>query len=152
MPTGFADLDNLTNGLHPGQMIIVAARPGIGKALALDTPLVTPTGWTTMGQVDVGDELIGADGRPTTVVAATEVLIGRPCFEVEFSDGEVIVADAEHQWLTWDAAARAAARPGGWAVPGLVAGRRWSGWRRCGAAGAAGRPPSWRPACMPGPS
>ena len=37
VPTGFADLDNLTNGLHPGQMIIVAARPGIGKStLALD--------------------------------------------------------------------------------------------------------------------
>ena len=35
-----------------------------------------------------------------TVVAATEVMVDRPCFEVEFSDGEVIVADAEHQWLT----------------------------------------------------
>ena len=57
VPTGFADLDNLTNGLHPGQMIIVAARPGIGKALGLDTPLVTPTGWTTMGGVAVGDLL-----------------------------------------------------------------------------------------------
>ncbi len=107
VPTGFADLDNLTNGLHPGQMIIVAARPGIGKALALDTPLVTPTGWTTMGRVHVGDQLVGADGRPTTVVAATDVLLDRPCFEVEFSDGEVIVADAEHQWCTWDAQARA---------------------------------------------
>ena len=28
VPTGFADLDELTNGLHPGQMIVVAARPG----------------------------------------------------------------------------------------------------------------------------
>jgi replicative DNA helicase len=37
VPTGFADLDDLTNGLHPGQLIIVAARPGIGKStLALD--------------------------------------------------------------------------------------------------------------------
>ena len=37
VPTGFADLDELTNGLHPGQMIIVAARPGCGKStLALD--------------------------------------------------------------------------------------------------------------------
>ena len=106
VPTGFADLDELTNGLHPGQMIIVAARPGVGKALALDTPLPTPTGWTTMGEVAVGDELIGADGRPTTVVAATEVMLDRPCYEVEFSDGSVIVADAEHQWLTDDAGAR----------------------------------------------
>ena len=37
IPTGFIDLDNLTNGLHGGQMIIVAARPGVGKStLALD--------------------------------------------------------------------------------------------------------------------
>ncbi|GAB2325614.1 replicative DNA helicase [Streptomyces variabilis] len=37
IPTGFQDLDNLTGGLRPGQMIIIAARPGIGKStLALD--------------------------------------------------------------------------------------------------------------------
>src|SRR5246127_2404225 len=100
VPTGFTELDEVTNGLHPGQMIIVAARPGVGKALALDTPLPTPTNWTTMGDVAVGDELLGADGRPTRVVAATEVMLGRPCYEVAFSDGTVIVADAAHQWPT----------------------------------------------------
>ncbi|MDL9935307.1 replicative DNA helicase [Gordonia sp. ABSL1-1] len=98
VPTGFADLDKLTNGLHAGQMIIVAARPGVGKALALDTPLPTPSGWTTMGRVAVGDELIDAHGRPTRVIAATEVMTERPCFEVEFSDGHMIVADEQHQW------------------------------------------------------
>ncbi len=37
VPTGFADLDDLTGGLHPGQMVIVAARPGAGKStMALD--------------------------------------------------------------------------------------------------------------------
>jgi replicative DNA helicase len=37
VPTGFADLDELTNGLHPGQMVIIAARPGLGKStLGLD--------------------------------------------------------------------------------------------------------------------
>jgi replicative DNA helicase len=37
VPTGFADLDELTNGFHSGQMIIVAARPAMGKStLALD--------------------------------------------------------------------------------------------------------------------
>ena len=100
VPTGFTELDELTNGLHPGQMIVIAARPGMGKALKLDTPLPTPTGWTTMGEVGVGDWLLGADSQPTRVVAATEVMVGRPCFEVEFSDGSVIVADAEHQWPT----------------------------------------------------
>jgi replicative DNA helicase len=100
VPTGFFDLDELTNGLHPGQMVIVAARPAMGKALALETPLPTPDGWTTMGEVKVGDELLGADGRPTPVVAATEVMQDRVCYEVCFSDGSSIVADAQHQWST----------------------------------------------------
>ena len=109
VPTGFADLDQLTNGLQPGQMIIIAARPGVGKALALDTPLPTPSGWTTMGDVSVGDHLIGADGRKVTVVATTDVMDGRPCYEVHFSDGETIVADAQHQWLTETRASRKSA-------------------------------------------
>jgi replicative DNA helicase len=37
VPTGFIDLDAATNGLHPGQMVVVAARPGLGKStLGLD--------------------------------------------------------------------------------------------------------------------
>ena len=37
VPTGFQDLDALTNGLHTGQMVIIAARPAVGKStLALD--------------------------------------------------------------------------------------------------------------------
>ncbi|GAB3507490.1 replicative DNA helicase [Amycolatopsis cihanbeyliensis] len=106
IPTGFLDLDEVTNGLHAGQMIIIAARPGIGKALALDTPLPTPRGWTTMGEVRQGERLLGSDGRPTTVVATTEVMRQRPCYEVEFADGSVLVADAEHQWRTADHAVR----------------------------------------------
>jgi replicative DNA helicase len=113
VPTGFADLDSLTNGLHPGQMIVVAARPAVGKALALDTPLPTPDGWTTMGDVRVGDYLIDANGKPTQVMAATAVLHGRPCYEVEFSDGSVIIADENHQWQTW-------LRPDAWTRPSVV--------------------------------
>src|SRR6202049_2849325 len=65
VPTGFTELDEVTNGLHPGQMIIIAARPGVGKALALDTPLPTPTGWTTMAEGAVGGELLGGAGPAT---------------------------------------------------------------------------------------
>ncbi len=37
IPTGFQGLDQLTNGLHPGQLIVIAARPALGKStLALD--------------------------------------------------------------------------------------------------------------------
>jgi replicative DNA helicase len=106
VPTGFSDLDRLLHGLHPGQLIVVAGRPGLGKALALDTPLPTAGGWTTMGEVAVGDRLIGADGRPTTVVATSHVMRNRPCYEVEFSDASVITADAEHLWRTTTRASR----------------------------------------------
>lgn len=85
-----------------GKVVLVVGSKGGGKALALDTPLPTPTGWTTMGEVQAGDWLLGQDGKPALVTAATEVMHGRPCYEVEFSDGTVIVADAEHLWLTWD--------------------------------------------------
>ncbi|GAB1688427.1 hypothetical protein KRM28CT15_02300 [Krasilnikovia sp. M28-CT-15] len=106
VPTGFSDLDRLLNGLHPGQLIIVAGRPGLGKALALDTPIPTPDGWTTMGRLTVGDVVLGEDGRPTKVVEAFPILHGRRCYEVEFSDGSVIVADGEHLWKTATRAAR----------------------------------------------
>ncbi|HEY8533361.1 MAG TPA: replicative DNA helicase [Micromonospora sp.] len=37
IPTGFTDLDRLLNGLHPGQLIVVAGRPGLGKStVAMD--------------------------------------------------------------------------------------------------------------------
>ncbi|MFF2042880.1 replicative DNA helicase [Kitasatospora sp. NPDC058170] len=119
VPTGFADFDALTNGLHPGQMIVIAARPAMGKALALDTPLPTPDGWTTMGDVQVGDRLLDASGRPTRVVAATEVMTGRPCYEVLFDDGTSVIADADHQWLTETRASRRSVRAAG--APGSLA-------------------------------
>jgi hypothetical protein len=71
---------------------------GSGKALALDTPLATPSGWTTMGDVRVGDELVDEHGTPTTVVGLSDVMHGRPCYRVTFRDGTSVVADAGHLW------------------------------------------------------
>jgi replicative DNA helicase len=102
VPTGFIDLDRQLAGLQPSNLIIVGGRPGTGKALALDTPIPTPAGWTTMGDLAVGDEVIGASGRPCRVTFATPVMQDRPCYEVEFDDGSTIVADADHQWFAYD--------------------------------------------------
>ena len=71
-----------------------------GKALSLDTKLPTPTGLTTMGEVKVGDYLIGGSGRPVVVEAVTEVMEGRPCLELEFTTGEKVVCDEQHEWVT----------------------------------------------------
>jgi hypothetical protein len=72
---------------------------GGGKGLALDTPLPTPSGWTTMGDVKVGDVLLGGDGSPCTVIACSPVQ-HRPCYRLEFDDGSEIIADDVHRWLT----------------------------------------------------
>jgi DNA segregation ATPase FtsK/SpoIIIE-like protein len=97
---------NVIANLSKMPHMLIAGATGAGKALALDTPIPTPGGWTTMGAVHPGDEVFDEVGARCTVVAATPVMHGRPCYEVEFSDGTVIVADAEHQWQTTTAAER----------------------------------------------
>lgn len=71
-----------------------------GKALALDTPIPTPAGWTTMGAVQVGDVVFDENGQPCKVTGATGVMENHRCYRVAFSDGTSIVADAGHRWLT----------------------------------------------------
>jgi replicative DNA helicase len=99
LSTGFYNLDQLLT-ISPAQLTIVTGIPSHGKALAIDTPIPTPTGWVTMGDLKPGDTVFGDDGFPYLIEAVTETMLGRPCYELEFSDGTKIVADAEHLWLT----------------------------------------------------
>ncbi len=69
-----------------------------GKALSLDTPIPTPTGFTTMGNLQIGDYVLGRDGLPTKVTFVTSVQYNRSCYKITFEDGESVIADAEHQW------------------------------------------------------
>jgi phage terminase large subunit-like protein len=71
-----------------------------GEALALDTVVPTPTGFTTMGDLAAGDLVIAPDGSPTPVTDAFPVLLGRPCFDIEFTNGFHVTADAGHKWAT----------------------------------------------------
>lgn len=94
--------------LARGDRLLVTGYEGHGKALAVDTPVLTMNGWSTMGQLDVGDVVFAADGLPTHIKAKSEILTGRPCYRVEFSDGSSIVADANHLWVTDTLASREA--------------------------------------------
>jgi phage terminase large subunit-like protein len=71
-----------------------------GKALALDTPIPTPTGWTKMGSVAVGDTVFDASGKPTRVTAISELFTEHQCYRMIFSNGESVIADAGHLWKT----------------------------------------------------
>jgi Flp pilus assembly CpaF family ATPase len=88
--------------------MVVAGGTGSGKALDVDTPIPTPTGFVSMGQLAVGDQVFAEDGTVCHVTGAFDVQLDRPCFEVVFSDGTVIVADAEHLWETETRTARRA--------------------------------------------
>lgn len=70
-----------------------------GKALGLDTPIPTPSGWSTMGELRVGEQVFDERGRPCLITGATPVQWRRPVFRVTFSDGTAILADAEHEWF-----------------------------------------------------
>lgn len=84
------------------QEIDFKAVQGAGEPLALDTPIPTPGGWTTMGEIEPGDQVFGRDGRPATVTGASPVHVGRDCYRVTFSDKTSIVADGGHLWLAMD--------------------------------------------------
>ncbi len=72
------------------------------KALDVATPILTGSGWSTMGELRDGDEVFAPDGQLTKVVTAHPVRHGRPCYEVAFADGQTVVADAEHLWQVTD--------------------------------------------------
>lgn len=74
----------------------------LGKALAIDTPIPTPTGWKRMGDIRAGDIVFDERGAPTRVLVAHPIMTGHRCIEVEFSDGAKIVCDEEHLWSVCD--------------------------------------------------
>lgn len=83
-----------------GEITLVAGREGVGKALAVDTPILTDRGWLTMADVKPGDQVRHPTGGWTTVAAATPTMTGRPCYQITFDDDTRIVADADHLWRT----------------------------------------------------
>lgn len=68
------------------------------QPLALDTPVWTPNGWSTVGNLTIGDEVFASNGEATPISRATPVFLNEDCYEVEFDDGEAIVASGNHQW------------------------------------------------------
>ncbi|WP_425459375.1 replicative DNA helicase [Flexivirga caeni] len=71
VPTGFTDLDALTNGLHPGQMIVIAARPAVGKstigldiarACSIKAGMTSAVFSLEMSKTEISMRLLSAEG------------------------------------------------------------------------------------------
>jgi phage terminase large subunit-like protein len=111
---------------HWRTWLILAGR-GWGKLLSLDTPLPTPTGWTTMGAVAVGDVLFDEAGRPATVTGVSDTR-WEPSWRVSFSDGSSLLAHGEHEWVTWTHTERKALLRSPYEAPHVFP-ENWPAWR-----------------------
>ena len=90
--------ERLVTNFHKNRFNIAKMPRQVGKALALDTPIPTPEGWTTIGDIKVGNQILSPDGNSVSVTFKTETMINHQCYKIFFDNGEEIVADADHLW------------------------------------------------------
>lgn len=99
MPTGFKDMDILTDGWQPSELIIIAGRPGMGKASHLDAKILTISGWSLMRDIKIGDMVAGAHGEFNKVLGVYPQGM-KEIYEVVLNDGGKTKCCSEHLWLT----------------------------------------------------
>jgi hypothetical protein len=97
-PFGIGGFDRSTSGgLGSGEVSLGIAPLGTGKAQPLYSKVLTPNGWTTMGRISIGDEVINSKGEKTKVVGVFPQGV-RPVYEVLFNDGTKTRCDWNHLW------------------------------------------------------
>src|SRR5262245_37505210 len=87
---------------HPSRRIVFMKAAQVGAPLAVDTPIPMAFGWKPMGNLVPGDVLFDEKGGLCSVTDASDVITGRPCYDIVFDDGERVVCDGAHRWLVWD--------------------------------------------------
>lgn len=98
IPTGADKLDDaLYGGLGKGELGVIIAPSGVGKAQPLTSKVLTPTGFKTMGEMKIGDRVIGGDGKPHQVIGVYPQG-KRPVYKVSFRNGASCECDIDHLW------------------------------------------------------
>lgn len=77
--------------------MLVAYEMGLGKQQAVDEPVLTPTGWVPIGDLKVGDLVVGRDGKPTEVLGVYPQGV-KEIARVTFQDGAWVDVGWEHLW------------------------------------------------------
>src|SRR6185295_8619786 len=78
----------------------VTAAAKTGKAQPLSTKIKTPTGWTTMGELNVGDRVASIDGKESTVTGVFPQG-SKKTYRIFFSDGRSTKASGDHLWSVY---------------------------------------------------
>lgn len=98
IPTGIDKIDEtLEGGLGKGELGVIIAPSGIGKAQPLTSKVLTPDGYKLMGDMKVGDYVMGCDGDIHEVIGVFPQG-KRPIYKVTLSNGAFCECDIEHLW------------------------------------------------------
>lgn len=98
IPTGADKLDEaLYGGLGKGELGLIISPLGVGKAQPLHAKILTPHGYKTMGDIQIGDYVIGGDGVKHKVINTFYQGI-RPVYKISFSNGTSCECDIDHLW------------------------------------------------------
>ena len=101
VPTIFPWYDHVTGvgGQPISRFTLVHGPSNEGKFLSNETPILTPDGWVPIGELEVGQSVIGSDGGPTKITGVFPQGV-QDVYWVTFSDGFRIEAGADHLWFT----------------------------------------------------
>lgn len=84
-------------GLNAGDGFLIGDQPGLGKAQPVDEIVYTPMGKTEIGNLSVGDYVIGSDGKKTRVLGVYPQG-NRKVYRITFTDGNSVECDENHLW------------------------------------------------------
>jgi replicative DNA helicase len=98
VPTGLFKIDDATSGLQPANLIILAARPSMGKELSENSPVFMEDGTEKkIKNIKIGDRVASVDIKSSAVSGVFPQGV-KPIYKVEFSDGRIVEAGLNHQW------------------------------------------------------
>ena len=100
VPYMFEIQDAFTDGAI-GRVAVKSAAQ-VGKCLDCSTPIATPDGFKLMRDMEVGDKVFDERGKVCNVIGVSSIMHDHDCYEITFSDGAKIVADAGHRWQIAD--------------------------------------------------
>lgn len=103
VPEGLEYLNFQKDGIRfasQRKVSLIADQPGLGKAHPISTPILTPTGWKPIGDLQIGDLVIGWDGKPIHVTGIFDRGM-LSIFHVKFDDGALVPCDMDHLWTVF---------------------------------------------------
>ncbi len=96
-PLGIKPIDKQTGGMKDIDLFTFLAPSGKGKALTLDTPVLTTDGWKNMGELTYGDQVFGRDGKPCNIIGIYPQG-KKQVYRVTFADDTYVDCCKDHLW------------------------------------------------------